>query len=110
MQNIASNLIRKKILIFSEDKILPKTLNNSYLDILIDISATMSDDQRIACLLICTGLSLSFSRYGVKIRVSVFAERDCIWTLTEDFSSDNFHVIEQLLRLRDSLSIKGRLF
>ena len=43
-------------------------------------------------------------------RISVFAERGNIWTLTEDFSSENLKIIEQLLSLRDSLSIKARLF
>ena len=106
LQNIISNLIREKVLIFNENQILPKTLENSYLDILVDISATMSEVQRVASLLICTGLSLSFSNYGVKIRISIFAERDCVWLLTDVFSLEN--VKQQLSRLRDALSLKKR--
>ena len=63
LQNIISNLIRQKILNYDENEILPYTLQNSYLDILIDISATMSEDQIIASLLLCTWLSLSYSTY-----------------------------------------------
>ena len=107
LQNIISNLIRQKILIYNEKEILPKTLKNSYLDIIIDISATMSEEQRIASLLLSVGLSLSFSKYGVKIRISVFAERDNVWVLTDDFSSDNIPL--QLSRLRDALSMKSRI-
>ena len=131
LQSIIYNVIRKKIVIFktkseeenikkeegkkeqneeqllNEEEILPQTLNNSYLDILIDISATMSEDQRMAALLLCTGLSVSFVKYGVKIRISVFAERDNVWILTDDFSCDNLK--EQLSRLRDALSFKARL-
>ena len=107
LQNIISNLIRQKILIYNEKEILPKTLKNSYLDIIIDISATMSEDQRIASLLLTFGLSLSFSKYGVKIRISVFAERDNIWVLTENFSLENIPL--QLSRLRDALSMKSRI-
>ena len=107
LQNIISNLIRKKILIFNEKEILPKTLNNTYLEILIDISATMSEDQRIASLLVSTGLSLSFSKYGVNIRIGVFAERDNVWVLSDDFSYENLQ--QQLSRLRDVLSLRKRI-
>ena len=107
LQNIISNLIRKKVLIFNEKEILPKTLNNTYLEILLDISATMSEDQRIASLLVCTGLSLSFSKYGVKIRIGVFAERDNVWVLSDDFSYENLQL--QLSRLRDALSLRKRI-
>ena len=109
IQNIVSNSIRKKLLIFNdkENEILSKTLNNSYLDFLIDISATMSEDQRIASLILTVGLSLSLSQYGVKIRISVFAERDNVWVLTDEFSSENLSL--QLSRLRDALSMKARI-
>ena len=107
LQNIISNIIRKKILVFNENEILPQTLNKSYLDILIDISATMSEDQRAASLLLCFGLSLAFSKYGVKIRISVFSERNNVWALTKEFSNDNLK--RQLGRLRDALSFKARI-
>ena len=106
LQNIISNIIKKKILIFNENEILPQTLNNSYLDIVIDISATMSEDQRAASLLLCFGLSIVFSKYGVKIRISVFAERNNVWPLTKEFSKDNLN--RQLGKLRDALSFKAR--
>ena len=107
LQNKISNSIRKKILIYNEKEILPKTLDESYLDILIDISQMMSEDQRLASLLLCTGLSIPFSKYGVKIRISVFGERDNVWLLSKEFSSDN--IIEQLYRLRDALSCTKRI-
>ena len=107
LQNIASNLIRKRLLIYNENEILPFSVFNSYLDILIDISQTMSEEQRIASLLVSTGLSISLSKYGVKIRMSVFGERDNVWLLFDDFSSDN--IIIQLSRLRDALSCLKRI-
>ena len=107
LQNIISNLIRKKLLVYNKNKILPLTLNNSYLDILIDISATMSEEQRISSLLITAGLSLVFSKYGVKIRISFFHERDCLWALTDDFSYENIYI--QLSRLRDALSCQKKI-
>ena len=78
------------------------------IDILIDISASMSEDQRIASLLLCTGIALAFSKYGTKIRISVFAERDNVWILTEDFSFNDIEI--QLSRLRDALSLKKRFY
>ena len=107
LQNIISNLIRKKISVYNENGILLKTLLNSYIDILVDISQTMSEEQRIAALLLCTGLSIPLSIYGVKIRISVFGERDNVWLLTSDFSSENIQT--QLSRLRDALTCLKRI-
>ena len=107
LQNIISNLIRMKILIYNEKEILPKTLVNSFLDILVDISQMMSEKQRIVALLLCTGLSIPFSRYGVKIRISVFGERDSVWLLSKEFSSEN--ITQQLFRLRDALACLKRI-
>ena len=96
-----------KILIYNEEEILPKTLVNSFLDILVDISYMMSEEQRIAALLLCTGLSIPFSHYGVKIRISVFGERDNVWLLSKEFSSEN--IPQQLFRLRDALACEKRI-
>ena len=111
LQNIVSNLIRKKVLVYNENKkeieILPKTLINGYIDILVDISQMMSEEQRIASLLICSGISIPFAKYGTKIRISVFGERDNVWLLTDDFSSENIDI--QLFRLRDALACLKRI-
>ena len=107
LQNIISNIIRKKILIFQEKQMLSKTLINTCIDITVDISHTMSEEQRKASLLICTGLGKAFCKYGIKIRISVFAERDNVWLLTNDFSTENIDI--QLLRLRDTLASKKRI-
>ena len=85
---------------------MPLTIFNSYIDILVDISQTMSEEQRIASLLLSSGLSITLSKYGVKIRMSVFGERDNVWLLSEDFSSD---IIIQLSRLRDALACLKRI-
>ena len=50
LQNIISNIIRTKISVDNENEILPKTLINSYIDLLVDISQTMSEEQRVASL------------------------------------------------------------
>ena len=107
LQNIISNIIRTKISVYNENEILPKTLINSYIDLLVDISQTMSEEQRVASLLLCTGLSIPLSKYGVKIRISVFGERDNVWQLTDDFSKEN--ILIQLSRLRDSLACLKRI-
>ena len=107
LQNIISNLVRKKVLLYNENEILPKTLINGYIDILVDISQMMSEEQRIASLLICSGISIPFAKYGVKIRISVFGERDSVWLLNDDFSSDN--IVIQLFRLRDALACLKRI-
>lgn len=107
MENIISNLIRKRLLVYNENEILPLTLNNSYIDILIDLSQTMSEKQRIASLLLSTGLSIPLSKYWVKLRISVFAERDNAWLLSDNFSNENIPF--QLSRLRDALACLERI-
>ena len=61
----------------------------------------------MASLLLCTGLSIPLSIYGVKIRISVFGERDNVWLLTSDFSSENIQT--QLFKLRDALTCLKRI-
>ena len=56
----------------------------------------------MASLLLCTGLSIPLSIYGVKIRILIFEERDNVWILTSDFSSENIQT--QLFKLRDALT------
>ena len=64
----------------------------------------MTEDQRIAVLIIVTA---TLNKYGCRIRISAFAERNCIWALSKDFSKEN--IVEQLSRLRDILSKIKRL-
>ena len=102
LQNICSNLIREKILNYDENNINIKTLEKSYIDFAIDVNQIMTEDQRIAVLIIVTGLVIPLSKYGCRIRISCFAERNCIWALSKEFSKEN--IVEQLSRLRDILS------
>ena len=67
----------------------------------------MTEDQRIAVLIIVTGLAIPLSKYECMIRISAYAERDCVWALSKDFSKEN--IVEQLSRLRDILSKIKRL-
>ena len=101
LQNIISNLIRKKISVYNENGIL---LN---FNILVDISQTISEEQRMTSLLLCTGLSIPPSIYRVKIRISIFEERDNVWLLTSDFSSENIQT--QLFKLKDALTCLKRI-
>ena len=107
LQNTISNLIREKILTYDENNINIKTLEKSYIDFVIDVNQIMNEDQRIAALIIITGLAIPLSKYGCRIRISAFAERNCIWALSKDFSKEN--IVEQLSRLRDILSKINRL-
>ncbi len=109
LQNLISNSIRKEILIYENNEILPKSLNNCYIDILVDISQMMIDEQKIAALIISTGLCISFSFYGIKIRISVFGERKNVWELSKNFSDDNKDIYTQLSKLRDALSCSKRI-
>lgn len=61
----------------------------------------------MASLLLCTGLSILLSIYGVKIRILIFEERDNVWILTSDFSSENIQT--QLFKLRDALTCLKRI-
>ena len=67
----------------------------------------MSEGQRITSLLICLGIAIPISKYGAKIRISVFGERDNIWLLKSDFSSEDIDI--QLFRLRNVLSYLKRI-
>ena len=62
----------------------------------------MTEDQRIAVLIIVTGLTKPLSKYGCRIRISAFAERNCAWALSKDFLKEN--IVEHLSRVRDILS------
>lgn len=107
LRNIISNLIKKRLLVYNENEILPLTLNNSYIDILEDISQIKSEKQRIVSWLLSTGLSIPLSKYGVKLKIPVFAERDNVWLLSDDFSNENIPI--QLSRLRDALACLERI-
>ncbi len=105
LQNIISNLIRTELKIIENKKLIPKRIRDSNIDITIDITH-MSNEQRIAAILIASGLSFSFNKYEVNIRISVFGERDGVWLLSNDFS---LNVDSQLSKLRDALSCKKRI-
>ena len=66
LKNLILNAIIKEIQIYNENEVSPKSLNNYYIDVLLDISQMMIDDQKIASLIINTGLSISFSIYRIK--------------------------------------------
>jgi len=106
MKNIIMNIIRKRIINFVKEEIY--TLENSYIDLTIDISQMMSEQQRIASLIIAIGLSKSLVMYGVNIRISVFGENDNIWLLYDKFENNNDNINKQLYRLRDALASKKR--
>lgn len=99
-------IIRKRIINFVKEEIY--TLENSYIDLTIDISQMMSEQQRIASLIIAIGLSKSLVMYGVNIRISVFGETDNIWLLCDKFENNNDNINKQLYRLRDALASKKR--
>ena len=106
-QNLISNMIREKIISFDENNLLVQTLEKSYIDITIEITETMTLEQRRFALIIVTGLTIPFSKYGCNIRISVFAERECCWVLSNEFSNKNIEL--QLSRLRDVFSAVNRI-
>ena len=104
IQNIVTNSIRKKIINCDPEKL--KSVENSYTDIVVDISQMMTEQQRISSLIISIALSKSLTLYGVKIRISVFGETNNVWLLSDKFENDNMNM--QLNRLRDALSCSKR--
>lgn len=105
MKNIIINIIRKKLINFEQKKIY--TLENSYIDLTVDISQLMSEQQRISSLIIAIGLYKSLTLFGVNIRISVFGETNNVWLLSDKFENDN-NSNTQLLRLKDALNSKKR--
>ncbi|OUM69791.1 hypothetical protein PIROE2DRAFT_57210 [Piromyces sp. E2] len=104
IQSTISNIIKSNIKFIDNNKILPNSILDSYVDIAVDITH-MSEVQRIAALVISTGISIPLSYYGVNIRISVFGERNGVWLLSDGFSKN---VDIQLARLRDALASKKR--
>ena len=106
MQNIIINIIRKKIIDYNSEIIY--NLENSYIDLTVDISQMMSEQQRIASLIIAYGLFKSLTMFGVNIRLSAFGESDYVWLLSDKFENDNINI--QLNRLRDALATNIKRF
>ena len=104
IQNMISNSIKEKIIDFNNGIFKVNTLEYSYIDIAIDITQIMSEQQEISALIICIGLCKSLTKYGVKIRISVFGERNNVWLLSENFDNNKYKINRQILRLRDALS------
>ncbi|ORX59905.1 hypothetical protein BCR36DRAFT_408277 [Piromyces finnis] len=105
IQSIISNSLKSELEFIDNNNILlPYSVVDSYVDIAVDITH-MSPIQRIASLVISTGLSISLSSYGIKIRISVFGERNGVWIFSNDFETS---IEIQLSRLRDALSSKKR--
>eukprot|EP00833_Pecoramyces_ruminatium_P013647 jgi/Orpsp1_1/1187679/evm.model.d7180000059405.1 len=104
IQSTISNLIKSNLKFIDNNKILPNSILDSFVDIVVDITH-MSQIQRITALVISTGLSFSLNCYGINIRISVFGERDGVWLLSDDFSTN---IETQLARLRDALASKKR--
>ena len=106
-QNLISNMIREKIISFDHNNLLVQTLEKSYIDITIEITETMTLEQRRFALILVAGLTIPFSKYGCNIRISVFAEKECCWVLSDEFSNKNIEL--QLSRLRDVFSSVNRI-
>jgi len=104
IQSTMSNSIKSNLKFIENNKIFPNSILDSFVDIAVDITH-MSQIQRITALIIATGISLPLYNYGVRIRISVFGERNGVWILSEDFSTD---INIQLARLRDALACKKR--
>ena len=69
----------------------------------------MSEEQKISSLIICYGLCYSFSIYGIKIRISVFGERDNVWELSQNFSNEKIEIYTQLSKFKDALCYSKRI-
>ena len=103
LQNIISNSVREHTIEFKANDVLIYTLQNSYLDILVDKCKFMSEIHCIASLVLCVGLCDALCRYGVKIRISVFENKSNIWMMSKNF--DEIKDIKyQIFRLRDALN------
>lgn len=101
IQNMIDNIIKKKIINFEKQQIF--TFENSYIDLCIDISQMMSEEQRISSLIISIALCKSLTNYGIKFRISVFGETNNVWLLSDKFEDNDNNLKIQLNRLRDAL-------
>ena len=68
----------------------------------------MDNKERYFSLILCISIYKIFSNFGVKIRISVFAESGNVWNLSKDFIDDKNDDI-LLLRLKDALCSAKRL-
>ena len=103
LQNMISNSVRENTIKFRNDDVSIYTLQNSYVDILVDKCKFMSEIHCIASLVLCIGLCDALCQYGVKIRISVFENKSNIWMLSNNFDETN-DIKYQLFRLRDALN------
>ena len=112
IQNLIYNIIKENSITINEDEITLYSFENSYIDIAVDISQFMSEDHQILALIICIALTKSFTNFRAKIRISAFAGKDNIWSLSKDENfTNNDDIYYQILRLRDSLTLcKKRYF
>ena len=112
IQNLIYNIIKENSITIKEEEIALYSFENSFIDIAVDISQFMSDEHKILALIICIALTKSFTNFRVKIRISVFAGKDNIWSLSKDENfTNNDDIYYQILRLRDSLTLcKKRYF
>ena len=106
IQHIISNYIRENNIENIDNKRI-YSFDNSYIDILVDISQQMTEKQEISALILCIGLCKSLTKYGVQIRISVFGERNNVWLLSKNFDNEK-SINKQILRLRDALSCKQK--
>ncbi|KAA6371544.1 MAG: hypothetical protein EZS28_032929, partial [Streblomastix strix] len=93
---------------FDQNKIIPFTLQDTEVSIMVDISSSMtklSKMKQIGSMVLATGISSILSSFGVQLHLFVFADREAIWKL----SDLNYHnPQEDLIRLIDSLREGGR--
>ena len=87
-------------------KILKYSIKDGFIDILVDISQFMHENENKCSLLICISLLKTLTQFGVKIRISVFGESEKVWILSEFIDNQNIDIL--ILRLRDAFCSQKR--
>ncbi|KAA6402261.1 MAG: hypothetical protein EZS28_002207, partial [Streblomastix strix] len=93
---------------FDQNKIIPYTLHDTEVSIMVDISASMtklSKMKQMGAMVLVSGISSILSSFGIHLYHYAFADREAIWRLSDTNHQDQ---LEDLIRLVDALREGGR--
>ncbi|KAA6403970.1 MAG: hypothetical protein EZS28_000496, partial [Streblomastix strix] len=93
---------------FDQNKIIPYTLHDTEVSIMVDISSSMtklSKMKQMGAMVLVSGISEILSSFGIQLHIFAFADREAIWKLSD---SNHHNPQEDLIRLVDSLREGGR--
>ncbi|KAA6394322.1 MAG: hypothetical protein EZS28_010148, partial [Streblomastix strix] len=108
IQSLLYALIAQLILPYNLNQIIPYTLQDTEVSLMVDISASMtklSKLKQMGAMILASGISSVLSSFGIHLYHYAFADREAIWKLTD---SNHHNPQEDLIRLIDALREGGR--